>query len=193
MKIKSHFDLSLWKKLMNTIFYLLCYNVCFFIFSCSFFESHFSIKGTISNFDDFITERAIIQLVPVESENGIFKIKEMKAVRDIANRIVEIELPGNFPKQNANKNFTYKSENIKPGFYVLMVNIIFPKLSFGEYHIGPPMGSALATFDLYKQPIILEISDNSKSPISIDLGETIILKSNKIIFAEFENSKIIKK
>lgn len=131
-----------------------------------------------------------MQLVPLNPTKK-YSVKGLLTARNLKGDLVSIEYSTDSPKHSASRSFNYKLDNIQPGSYVLTINTLRPILSTGGDYNGPTLGRILSSAN--NEAFIFEFSENLKLPISIDIGEVIIPYSDKIIIAEFKNSKIIQK
>jgi hypothetical protein len=174
---------------MNKLFFYVFLFSLLLTSSCSLFEAPVCIKGKISNFAEYETKDAVIQLVPLSPKEE-FSVKAVTSVRGLGGKLIGIEYSSDFPKQSASKSFNYKLESIKPGKYVLAIHTVRPKVSPGGDYKGPTLGRLLASSDY--RIIVFEISEDVKLPISFDLSEVTIPSSDRVIIAEFKNAKILK-
>jgi len=141
--------------------------ICFIVIGCDTYQG-VTIKGKITNLDEYSTKGSFIQLV-AWNENT-----EIVSLIDINGNVVAIRYVSEFPKlkmSDGNK-FSYKVENLEPGQYILVVQDIVPKNRPSGY-VGPGPSFTRPLSKEKDRPVIIKVSEKDKPPYSINIGKAI--------------------
>jgi hypothetical protein len=121
------------------------------------------IKGVITNLEkakEYITNDSYLQLVFLPSDGNIAGETDSRGRMKYNSKLDKIEIP-------PTGVFTFKVTSLKPGRYLIAAQLLEP---FGLGRGGSPLLGIKKT----KKFAIIDIPEETKKPVNIDLGEVII-------------------